>query len=409
MARHLGVQVWRRVVQASKLWRDEGSQGLIDRARHAAARRIAPGSSPRIVRPEDVLAADLSKPKSWTALRGGLEKPFIINWVTTPPVKGSGGHATMFRLIDHFERLGHLCRVYIYDVHGRSLAYCRALVKEVFPNVNGPIADVTEGMAGAHAVIATSWQTAYPVFNDICEGMRFYLVQDFEPWFYPVGAYSLLAENTYKMGFHGITAGKFLSTKLTSDYGMSADFFEFGCDTDKYHLETGRTREGVAFYSRSETPRRAFELGVLALDIFARRHPNLHIHLYGGRITGLPFRYTDHGVISPRELNELYNCCFAGLSLSMTNVSLVPHEMLSAGCIPVVNDAEHNRMVLDNPFVRYAAATPQALASALSDLVTMNDFSSLATKASASVSSMSWAHAGTNVEGIIRAKLDPAG
>lgn len=52
-----------------------------------------------------------------------------------------------------------------------------------------------------------------------------------------------------------------------------------------------------------------------------------------------------------------------------TNVSLVPHEMLASGCIPVVNDAEHNRLVLNNDQVRYAAATPNHLASALEDIV----------------------------------------
>ena len=44
--------------------------------------------------------------------------------------------------------------------------------------------------------------------------------------------------------------------------------------------------------------------------------------------------------------------------------------MLSSGCIPVVNDAEQNRMVLDNEHVRYARATPFDLAAALGALVT---------------------------------------
>ena len=51
---------------------------------------------------------------------------------------------------------------------------------------------------------------AYPVFNSRCSGKRFYFVQDFEPYFYPVGSMSLLAENTYRMGFHAITIGALL-------------------------------------------------------------------------------------------------------------------------------------------------------------------------------------------------------
>lgn len=67
------------------------------------------------------------------------------------------------------------------------------------------------------------------------------------------------------------------------------------------------------------------------------------------RVGPTPFRCVDHGLASPTELNAIYNCCFAGLSLSLTNVSLVPLEMLAAGCIAVVNDAAHNRIVLEIP------------------------------------------------------------
>ncbi len=101
---------------------------------------------------------------------------------------------------------------------------------------------------------------------------------------------------------------------------------------------------------------------MLALDLFAERHPEVDIHLYG-RVRGpAAVPATDHGLLTPEQLNALYNRCVAGLVLSATNVSLVPHEMLAAGCIPVVNDAEHNRIVLDNEHVAYAPPTPFELA-----------------------------------------------
>jgi hypothetical protein len=186
---------------------------------------------------------------------------------------------------------------------------------------------------------------------------------------------------------------------------MTADAFDFGCGRE-YHLLNGvGRRDGVVFYARPDAPRRAFELGVLGLQLFAKRHPDITIHFYGKRIGALPFSFKDHGLLRPSELNAIYNRCFAGLSLSMTNVSLVPHEMLSAGCIPVVNDAEHNRIVLDNNFVRYAPPTPHALADALSDVVTTKDFAALAASASSSVSSASWEEAGRIVEKSIRHAL----
>ena len=135
---------------------------------------------------------------------------------------------------------------------------------------------------------------------------------------------------------------------------------------------------GMLFYAKPDTPRRAFELGVLALSILTPQRPDLTIHLYGSRVPYLPFRHVDHGILRPEALNKIYNACFAGLSLSMTNVSLVPHEMLSAGCIPVVNDAPHNRIVLNLVLVRYASPTPHALAAALMEIADTKGFSILA-------------------------------
>ena len=72
-----------------------------------------------------------------------------------------------------------------------------------------------------------------------------------------------------------------------------------------------------------------------------------------------------HGKLTTAALDRLYNQCAGGLSLSFTNVSLIPWELLASGAVPVVNDAAHNRLVLDNSQVVWARPTPQALADAL--------------------------------------------
>src|SRR5206468_4210513 len=114
-------------------------------------------------------------------------------------------------------------------------------------------------------------------------------------------------------------------------YGMAADHFDFGCDVDRYRLEgsSGAMRTGVCVFARADTPRRAYALAIAALDLFAARHPEVDIHLFGDTGGRLPFRATDHGVLTPEQLSALYNRCVAGLVLSATNVSLVPHEMLA--------------------------------------------------------------------------------
>jgi hypothetical protein len=237
-------------------------------------------------------------------------------------------------------------------------------------------------------------------------------VQDFEPSFFPAGSEALLAEATYRFGFHGITAGRWLAERLQRDYGMPAEHFDFGCDLDSYALDRTvdgeRERTGICYYCRPSTPRRAHELAVIALDLFAARHPEVDIHLYGEPASALPFRATHHGLLKPDQLGALYNRCIGGLSLSATNVSLVPHEMLAAGCVPVVNDAEHNRMVLDNPHVVYAPATPFDLCNALCALVEQPaaDRVARAELGAGSVAGTTWDEAGRQVERILRGVVE---
>jgi glycosyltransferase involved in cell wall biosynthesis len=328
----------------------------------------------------------------------------VINWVTTPPSPGSGGHTTLFRIVRYLEKHGYRSRIYFYDVYRGDHLYYESIVRKYY-GFHGPVAPIDEGMADAHGVFATSWQTAYPVFNSRCSGKRFYFVQDFEPWFYATGSLSFLAENTYRMGFHAITAGRWLAQKLGSEFGMRADSFEFGCDTSHYRRSENSKRSGVVFYARREAARRGFELGLMALEIFAARHPEAELHLYGEKVGNLPFPFIDHGCITPDKLNEVYNQCYAGLSLSLTNTSLVPHEMLASGCIPIVNDAVHNRMLLENSFVRYAPPYPQALASELERLVTNRDFDILSRAAAASVRNATWDDAGAAVAAALRREL----
>jgi len=243
-----------------------------------------------------------------------------------------------------------------------------------------------------------------------------YFVQDFEPAFYAAGSEALLAEATFRFGFHGVTAGRWLAGRLREEYGMPADHFDFGCDLEHYALDDSpgaqERRTGVSYYCRPSTPRRAHELALMALDLFAERHPEVDLHLYGEPAGRLPFRATEHGLLTPAQLGELYNRCVAGLALSATNVSLVPHEMLAAGCIPVVNDAPQNRIVLDNDEVAYAPATPFDLAARLARLVERPaaERAAAAQRAAQSVAGASWEAAGATVERAVRhAVLQGAG
>jgi len=398
------VQIGRRFRQLRALWRLGGVRGVTDRVQAAAAKWLTPKDLVMPVRREDVLAADISRPPRVVVPSFTPGQQMTVNWVTIPAGPKSGGHTTIFRIIRYLEAHGYRNRVYFYNVQRGDHAYYESFVRS-FYGFHGPVADVDQGMEDAHAVVATSWPTAYPVFNSRCAGKRFYFVQDFEPYFYPLGALSCLAENTYRMGLHGIMVGQCFAEKLRTEYGMTVDCFDYGCDTSRYHPVPGTKRSGVVFYARSDAARRGFELGLMAMELFARRHPEIELHFYGNRMGKLPFRFIDHGRVTPDELNNIYSRCYAGLTLSLTNVSLVAYEMLAAGCIPVVNDTLNIRMDLKSAFVRYAAPYPAALASELEALVTMPDFESLSKAAVASVRTVSWDEAGAVVDAVLRRAL----
>jgi glycosyltransferase involved in cell wall biosynthesis len=403
-----------RVRQTGRLLRSEGAAGVSARLRTRAARALAPDHRDELpiaradlVRAGEVAAAGWRTPAPAPPAPG---EPLTVAWVCVPPAAGSGGHTTMFRMIAALERAGHTCIVYLQDRHGWSVDQHRRTIRAWWPWVRAEVRDIADGIEDAHAIVATGWVTAYPVLASPARGARCYLVQDFEPSFYPAGSEALMAEATYRFGFHGITAGRWLAERLRRDYGMPADHFDFGCDLDRYALDETAERTGVCYYCRPSTPRRAFQLAMVTLDLFAARHPEVEIHLFGEPAGRLPFAATDHGLMTPDELSGLYNRCVAGLSLSATNVSLVPHEMLAAGCIPVVNDAEHNRIVLDNSEVVYAPATPFHLADALASLVERPaaERAAAARAAAASVQGASWEAAGREVERIVRAAVEAA-
>jgi glycosyltransferase involved in cell wall biosynthesis len=407
-----GATFTERIRQTARLLRSEGSAGVARRVLVRAGGRLPLPSvyDQLAIDREDLLrVAELAgegRPAPGP-LRERPTAPLTVSWVCFAPTAGSGGHTTLFRMVSALERAGHRCILYLRNDHGWSIDSHRRTIRTWWPDVKAEVRDLADGIEDADAIVATAWQTAYSVLGSPAKGTRFYFVQDFEPLFYPAGSEALLAEATFRFGFHHITAGAWLAERLRAEYGVPADHFEFGCDLDRYHLARGpeadSARTGVCYYCRPSTPRRAHEMAVMALDLFAARHPEVDIHVFGEPIKGLPFRTVEHGIVTPSGLNDIYNRCVAGLALSATNASLVPHEMLAAGCLPIVNDADHNRIVLDNPHVVYAPSTPFGLASALSCAIERpgTERASLAARAAESVRSRSWDEAGAAVEAVI--------
>ncbi|GAB3604659.1 hypothetical protein GCM10027413_00680 [Conyzicola nivalis] len=399
-----------RVGQVARVLRAEGVSGAGRRARRLGHRLLGEQTEQLPLLAADVADSTRLGPVAEPVLVSG--RPLRIGWITAPPGAGSGGHTTMFRMIEGLERAGHDNRLYLYDTSHSDVARHERVIRDHWPAVKATVHDVASGTDAmdADVWIATSWQTAHVLASrPHLPGRRMYFVQDYEPYFYAHGSLYALAEDTYRFGFTGITAGAWLAEELADRFGMHSTHFDFGADLGIYSAASGTDRQGVVFYTKPSVPRRGHDTGMLALEDFARARPEVPIHLFGDPVARVPFEAVNHGRLSPTRLNELYNTCRVGLSLSFTNVSLIPWELLASGVVPVVNDARHNRIVLQSPGVAWSAASPAALSRAMQAAFDGYDPVTTPGRLERTVADASWAGAADAVTAFVEAQtLDRA-
>jgi glycosyltransferase involved in cell wall biosynthesis len=313
---------------------------------------------------------------------------------------------TLFTLAKELELRGHSNSVWVHDpgamMDQRAAVARRELVDHFLPLRAG----VFNGFAdwqGADVAFATGWQTAYPLWDLGACKLKAYMVQDYEPDFYPASAERLWAEETYRMGYPAAAASPWLRDLVRDRYGAPAEAFELGVDFDVYRpLELEREEQTVVFYARPSTPRRATEMGLLALSEVARRRPGLRIVLFGDTTPPpAPFDYEWAGVMDPAQLAELYNRATVGLVISLTNYSRMPKEMMASGLAVV--DVAHPSVISvfgsDEAVIALAQPDPAALADRIDAL--LDDREGRARQAQAAqrfVAGMTWAAAAEQVE-----------
>ena len=320
-----------RAGSALEMLRSEGPKAVVARMRHGKRRDIV-----------DHFGLLKQADPARTA-RDGEAAPNTINWVITPFSAGVGGHINSMRFIAMLSARGYkVCIV----VDAGSWMGTSQEVGEQLQAMFGPIdAQVVRGARNAplsYAAVATGWEQAYAVRNVLVARERFYFVQDFEPWFHAHGSEYQFAEDTYSFGFTGLTAGNWLASKLRAEYGMTCHPVGFSYDKGLYRAgpHPGHAGHRVFFYARPSTERRGFELGLLALDRLCRAVAGVTVVFAGADLSKyvIPFAHESLGSVSVKRLPALYRSCDLALVISMTNLSLLPLELMACG-IPVVATA----------------------------------------------------------------------
>jgi len=340
-------------------------------AQRAANKSLAPASMAN--KPDPVGFYDFIYTKPFGEDQSGVDN-HAINWVIPDFGIGSGGHLNIFRVIKKLEEMGYTCRINIDGPCQFSTGNdARQCIRKHFFPIDAEVSLGRDALQPALATFATGWTTAYTVRDFLGAGKRYYFVQDFEPYFTALGSDHAFAEETYRFGFKGITAGDWLAGKLAKEYNMETVAFHFSYDRELYRpchrREPGIKR--VFYYARPVTPRRGFELGLLTLAKVHELNPDIEFILAGWDVSGyqVPFPYLNAGVLPLEQLPDLYSQCDIALVLSFTNLSLLPLEVMACGCAVVSNTGPNVEWLLNDQFIQFAEPTPESLSNAVISLI----------------------------------------
>jgi glycosyltransferase involved in cell wall biosynthesis len=284
-----------------------------------------------------------------------------INWFV-PDIDSPyyGGINTALRTADQLAR-EHGVENRFVAVTTPNEPFIRSALEAAFPALadsplvftDGSLADTLDRVPVADAAIATLWLTAYSVAHLQQVRRRFYLVQDFEPMFYPAGTSYALAEESYRLGLYGLCNTQRLLDLYETQYGGEGYAFSPAVDQSVFHAngrraedgrgEDGRGKDGravrVFLYARPGHWRNCWELASLALDALKRKHgDDVHIVTAGSwaRPEDLGSGIQHLGLLDYRETGELYRTCDVGVALTVSaHPSYLPLELMACG-VPVV-------------------------------------------------------------------------
>lgn len=293
-----------------------------------------------------------------------------IAWIIPFPGKGSGGHRTIIQNVNALIRHGYECDIYAEapaEVDDDTVA---KLIDEYYETCAAKVYANFGHREKYDLLFATGWQSLNYV-KCMDADVKGYFIQDYEPWFFPMGDEYLVIENSYRLGYQPITIGKWLASKMQNEFHTKAQHFDFCADLNVYHpLQNIKKENAICYVLQPEKPRRGTTIALEALKVVKEKRPDVKIYLYGSDVqVNIPFEAEELHIINVQKCNELYNTCKLGLCLSASNPSRIPFEMMAAG-LPVVElYRENNLYDLPDEGVMLAESSSAGIADAILKLL----------------------------------------
>ena len=226
----------------------------------------------------------------------------------------------------------------------------RQVASDNLPGVKGNFKKYLDATNERYDVcIATSWESVY--WSKQLDGYKMYFVQDFEPYFFKLSERYLLAKKTYELGFHIVSLGGWNVKKIQEHCSIKGkiSYIDFPYEPSEYKsiprnfaAYAKKSVVNIAVYSKEEGKRIPNLLqGILkrASTELEQDGISLKIKFFGFKKNHKIIIGENCGKLNKRELAQLYEKSDFGMVASMSNISLVPYEMIAVG-LPVIEFVE---------------------------------------------------------------------
>lgn len=269
--------------------------------------------------------------------------------IVVPTLKRyAGGHTSILRLGTNLADKGY--KVTYISFHNQNLDQMSSVAHCNLPCVKGSFAQYKDAKKNKYDVcVATSWESVY--WSKQLSGYKIYFVQDYEPYFFKMSERYLLAKKTYELGFHIVSLGKWNIRQIQKQCNVigNIDAIDFPYEPSEYKNKPRdfsaymhKKTITIAVYSKEEGKRIPNLLqGILqkASEELAKDEINLRINFFGFKNNHKLTIGKNYGKLGKEELAKLYEKSDFGMVASMTNISLVPYEMIAVG-LPVIEFRE---------------------------------------------------------------------
>ena len=291
----------------------------------------------------DIISFDnISNPKK-------IKKADLIIFVIPTIKKGMGGITSILRIGTGLENLGKKVYYAVYKEYIKKELYEAAEYN--LESFKGDIISYKEAKEiDSDIVIASDWLSVY--YTKTMKGYKMYFVQDFEPYMYPISDNYFLAKKTYEFGSHIVSLGSWNIRQIQKNCNIDnvlMNYVTFPFEHNEYqYVEknldayTSKKEFNIAVYVKREKKRAPGLIMSMCKKIEEYYNSNnikINFKFFGLNKNEKVSTGINLGKLSKRELCDLYYNCDFGLVASLTNISLVPYEMIGTG-LPVFEFVE---------------------------------------------------------------------